>query len=876
MEPMQGSLRGGTRIGIVVLGAIVLAVVGALVLWRRSGAEGRGRGAEPRVEVAAPSGEGEAPSLAPATPAPGASPASARTEAEPEGDRAGADPGEEPGLDLLVVDAVTGEPAAGAALGVRGRDGFDPFDSKATRGVLATTDARGRARLAPSVAGRTVVALLGARSGFVEVDAAARPGDPPVRIELRADWDVEVEVHHADGRRAADIEVGLAVPPGPRTTGLRRRTGADGRVLFPRVGLRMSLAGEPAGEVRLTRALDAPVVVPIDAGEPPDEVLVLVLPACASVAVHVTDVDGAPVADGTDVSLAHLPPGTERDLSPFASEMRETLEAVTHDGLAAFDCVELGGELELTVSPAGVGVVLREFHPAPTRVGQRMELRVRTGLDHPVLVFRALDPDGVPLIGHELGMTVVERAGWMRNAHEQVAWVDSEGRVRLELVAKSEALGSPGEGPTRILTVSAREGELGARVDLSGTFEPGLHEMGDLRLSVAPLFLAGRVVDRAGAPFLGAQVQVYVPVRNGNGTLWYWEVYPRTLTSSGDGSFLHHAFFEDEELLVHAVRTGSGASKESPAGDARRCGAASALVATRTGARGVELVVDAVGSVRGQVLLDAGVPVEAVQVQLVPAGAEESTPARRTTALSPAGAFVFDALAPGPWDLTLSARGKELASLDGLDVPACGVCSDPRLAIDLRGRVGNVRLVLVTDPPQEQLHGELLYGAAGSEKESWSFHWFDGTTVDVLTTLASIDGTLTVDGYRTVHLTGVRGERVVRLEPCPVAHLKLPPGVRLPEPPLYLKATLAPPGASSALDWGGPSFDERRTISCRATATGRLQVYWILERRSAGGASVTTLDLPPQLVELGEGVEPTFELEVEDGALQEAIERSGV
>lgn len=75
---------------------------------------------------------------------------------------------------------------------------------------------------------------------------------------------------------------------------------------------------------------------------------------------------------------------------------------------------------------------------------------------------------------------------------------------------------------------------------------------------------------------------------------------------------------------------------------------------------------------------------------------------------------------------------------------------------------------------------------------------------------------------------------------------------KLPEPPIHVKAVLAPEGDSGgALDWGAPAFGEERETVVDVAGPGRMQVHWLVERRSSGSSMATTLRAEePQTVEV--------------------------
>jgi hypothetical protein len=184
-----------------------------------------------------------------------------------------------------------------------------------------------------------------------------------------------------------------------------------------------------------------------------------------------------------------------------------------------------------------------------------------------------------------------------------------------------------------------------------------------------------------------------------------------------------------------------------------------------------------------------------------------------------------------------------------------------------------MRFVLVSPQPGSELSGTLQYGPSGGAERERHHHWFESSPFDLLARYERIDLLLNVPGYRPVRLNDVAEGREIVLQPALEVRLRLPAGVRLPEPPLFVKATLVFENEEGGLDFGGAAFDERREITCKAPGPGRLLVRWIAEKRGSDGAMATTLqDLPEQFVELPEGAGETLvELVIEDQALAEAL-----
>ncbi|HEX6883234.1 MAG TPA: hypothetical protein VF530_07615 [Planctomycetota bacterium] len=843
-----------------ILAALVLALVAGALWLLRDPAGGRERraskpeaqperGAErtrPTPELApAPFHE------TPAEPASRAEPARAPVVAEPVATPAG------PTWEVAVVEAGSLRPVANAGVWLRPGGNADPLALGALPETEAPhrTDAAGRVRVPAGGEQRIVAAREGARCGVARVEDPAATVE--VRVELHPDFDLPVEVRHAGGAPAEGVPVALSVPPGPRWRASERTTDAEGRVTFAHVGLKMALEREPMGEVRVARALDAPLAQALDARRPPSAPVVFRLPPCATVDVRVRGADGQPAADGTRLALAHLPPGTERDVSPFAHGEREYLEAETKEGLARFACVELGGELEILVRSEGQTPLARVFRPAPARSGAHDEHELALGLTHAVLVYRVLDETGALLADERLSVRREHRSGWNHSDQTDEQRTDAEGRLRVELLDPFR------EGDRRHLTVEARAGAIGARLDLGRPFEPGELDQGDLRLAPPPLVAAGRVTD-AGQGVAGAALTLHHPVLDEDGrSIWYWQDWSRVFESGSGGAFEVRAFLEAPELRLEAHK------------EALR----STVAAFEPGALGLELVLQRGGWIAGRVRLDEGVPVEGISLELRPAGTAGNVPEEQSASVEPDGRFQFSDLSPGTYDLSLGVRGQEgVASVAGLVVLPGEGCRDARLELDLRGRIHWMRFVLVPPAPADALNGSLRHWPSGTSGQRKRYHWFQGSPVDLLALDERIDLILTVPGYRPVRLEGVSEGREILLQAAPTARLQLPPGVRLPEPPFFVKATLVYEDEESGLDFGGAAFDERREIVCRAPGPGKLVVRWIAEKRGSSGASATTMEgIPAQYVELVEDAgEPLFVLAVDDATLQAALASCGL
>ncbi len=852
-------------LGLAVLVAVVLG--GWLLVSRTGGARGPSeRSAAPR-EVDARPAEEPVPSVLAASGGPEEPEAVTRAplaaEPAPAPDSAADSRAEAPPAEFRLVDLVEGGtlrpvPEAEVWFLAWGGDwntlAFERLTGSAgTR--QARTDAAGRVRI-PWPAQESVLVL--ARSGALCGGGPIAP--PPVssevaRLELWPDWGVAIEVEDAAGRPAAGVPVALTLRRESWNAVEHARTDADGRAAFAHVGLQFQLETPSSVVVGVALPLEVPLERRLTAEPAPSEPLRFRLPPGGEVALTLLDRRGEPVADETRVQLGLVRAGEMRDVSPFGRE-RARMDQQSVGGRVRFEHVELGAEVELIVTLAGTSSAQREYFPGPVRAGERVERTLRIGRDLPVLRLRAVDEAGAALAETELELVLEQRSDFLSHRQDQTLRTDREGRFEFEL-AELHA-----EGDQRHATITARAGALGATLDLARVFEPGLTDLGDVVLARAPLLVAGIVRDAAGMGVADARVRLELSPEDaqasgGDG----WESSPLTTTSGTDGAFALHG-------LARAQRTRTWAELARSRSD---------TVEAEPGARDVTLLLRATGSLVGSLRLDPGLSASALAVRIEREGAgAPSHEERSRTYQQPLadGRFHFQGLLPGRYALVVGIEDDEpeLVRVAGVEVRAGEACSDARIqGLDLRGRLHAVRLVLRAPEAEHGLEGLFAYHAPG---ESGTERWraFQGSPVEFLTAWERVDGTLTVQGFRRVVLAGVAGEREVELVPALAVRLVLPTGLPLPEPPVHIKAVLVEPD-SQDIDWSAPVFDAQREIVCRAPAAGRLRVCWIVERRSSGGASATTLAIEPaQYVEVREqDAEQRFELELSGEALRRAL-----
>lgn len=842
----------------VVFGGALL-VIGAF-LYLAGGDRRSGEAARAEVSRGAPVSPALEPARAPEIlPSEGEAPAVRALVARPaEAERESA--AAEGWLEVVLLEAGSRRPVAGAEVwfGPRSEQASAPrpleveeFQRGARR---AESGADGKVRVA--LEGRSVcVAARSAGLFGTGIFTGGEGGGARREVVLHPDWDLEIDVLLASGEPAPDVHVRLERRSGSGNSwseGLR--TDARGRARFPHTGHWLEENAQD-GRVRVDLALDPELAATLARAEPPRAPVVFRLPPLGSVEVSVLEADRTSVDDGTNVVLGIVRPGEERDLSPFRHAERPVITAATRAGVAVFEHVQLGGELEARAARSGANIMTKDWFPAPQRPGERVRRTLVLGQDHPVLVFRALDLQGKPLAGETLEIREWRRQRWMTHHNERTTRTDEHGTFRVDVEGPFR------EGDRHTMIVTANAGQRGASVDLAQEFEPGLNQRGDLVLAPSPLLAAGRVVDGAGNAVAGADVGLEARMASREDQADHWNSWQEGQGTKTDaaGAFAVHGFALADELRL------------TPSSEGKR----GTPVEAAPGARGIELVLIETGGVAGALLVDEGIPREEIQVSLVAEDAQDrpgGSWAWGGADVAADGAFHVDGKLPGSYRLKVSLQDDVvLAEFSDVQVIGGETNRDPRLAaIDLRGKLFAFRLHLVLPEPDPDLSGNLTYRPAGGDGPP-RWHWFRGNPALLLSRHPVIDATLTVQGYRAVELAGlVSGDREVELRPAILVHLELPAHVTLPASPYYLKAALAGEDGGQ-IDWGASAFDEARRSSCRTNA-GRMKVEWLLERRSGGGASATTLDVEPaQYVEVLDRDGQVFVLEAPVEALAKAL-----
>jgi hypothetical protein len=760
--------------------------------------------------------------------------------------------GGSPEADVLVVEVVdraTGAPVADAEVSYREvpqpggvRLGSWSFRRPRRDAPRARTDARGLVRFAVSRE-QTVEVTAEAPRRLAQLEVPADSGggsERRVRVQALADWDLAVEVVDAAGAPVADVAVQCALRTGagtPHALAEEEYTDRGARAVFEHVGFELARSPGVVAELGLDIPQLEPVRVTVEREPPGGAPVRIVLPALGAVEVMVLDADGRPVRDRTSVELVCVRPDGEGGLVEQLRLMHD-VAARTAAGVAVFERVGLGLELELAVQGEHAGEGARLALAGPRIPGERVQAVLQLALETTVLVFRAVDERGQPIAGElSVGKEHQHAGAWSSTSLE--VSTDAEGVFEIAIEPWLR-------GERRLLAVEAPECGLAASLDLSRDFPLARVEMGELVLTPPPLVAEGRVVDTAGRPIEDAVVLVSeARVFGADGELHFARLHDARARTGADGAFRLARRVDGDIVRLELVHPGFLAEPLEVA----------------PGTRGIELIAVGTGGLAGRLLTDS-----LLRPRVYVRGGAGSAPAKGA-AHEADGGFLFATLVPDTYTLSVAVGDDVLIEVGDLVVTAGEVTRDPRIqALDLRGRLHAFTLVLIPPEPDRDLRGTVHFAPAGrGEPERREF--FFGTKVTVLAVEPRIDATLKVQGFRAERLIVSEPRTEVRLRPGIEVVLALPPDLELPARGARIGAALGELGSFSS------TFDERGELRCTAYEAGRTRVHWFLARYSENTMTSGPLTLPTEHhvdVRDVEG-EQRFELPVTNADLAAAL-----
>ncbi|MBI5362388.1 MAG: hypothetical protein HZA53_04355 [Planctomycetes bacterium] len=396
---------------------------------------------------------------------------------------------------------------------------------------------------------------------------------------------------------------------------LEARTGEDGiaTLRHASVALDASIVRDGARwSLALASCIDPPVETPVevlDSGALHE----LVQPDVGNLEVRVEDVDGVPAPDGVEVALVarardgREPATRERAESRIHSAVhpefggREraagVMRATTQGGLARFHGVGLGLEFWVGASRHACSAAAFTNGQGPRDEGETTRIVLRFGEERLVVRGRILDVVGKPLADRAVFSSFhmrPPRGGWSHpqrlhvlppmqvasalRAHEVLGHGEPRTAADGRYSADCGWHGLPGGTLVWVVQCCAGTPDHAlAEVAIPAPNERGIVEVGDVRLTPAPVILEGRVVDELGAPV------VSVTIHPGGDD----EAMNQSLAVDEHGRFMLRGFALAPEVGALAVDVRFGAERSGM---------------RKVGARDVEIVLRRTGEIVGRIL----------------------------------------------------------------------------------------------------------------------------------------------------------------------------------------------------------------------------------------------------------------------------------
>ena len=596
--------------------------------------------------------------------------------------------------------------------------------------------------------GDTILALEEVESDRVEVEPG---GSAPPTIRLRAVSELAVRVVDASRQPRGGIPVHFDFRRGSRYSGGPLRVvsqESDGIARFASLPRARREGEAPATEAFLAAGIvqSEPDWQPISLDPWPSEPVELVLPATGEVLVVVT---GLPPGTRGWCELGVLEPGR-----PVGRMIRGGSASVSvEEGEALFPLVGLGLELGATVHLEGTGSSHTGRLTGPVRSGGRCTLRIDLA-SRPVLVGRLLGDDGEPVGKGEWHITILSE----ELNHGTSLETDADGGFRFVLSERMQ------RGKLKSLQIEPRRDPRNeepsepreAVADLPPSLGPGIHQLGDLSMKEPHVLAAGRVVDHAGTPVAGARVfLMQLAFRSPQDGQEHWRIVrtiENVVRTGDDGKFRCHGKlrFDQSELRVHGELEGHFQLDPLPC---------------TPGSEGLVVVLQQSGALAYELLAPEGMDRRQwPSMKLVAAGGGGDPLQQRPNTREPKEEL-WDSIPPGTYTLSLHhdcALGP-LLEVAGIVIAPNQTTRDSRLLpLDLGQAMRLVRIT-VLDSAGAPFEPDLMFiylheNRAGGESVQ---RQPDGSFLIPTGNSESVDLIIRSDGYRSVHIEGLDGDREV-------------------------------------------------------------------------------------------------------------------
>lgn len=488
-----------------------------------------------------------------------------------------------------------------------------------------------------------------------------------------------------------------------------------------------------------------PVETPIDFNNLPEEPPVLVLPEAGQVEVHIVNAEGELQTEDYMVNLAIIDPNEVRSNSSGPDHWEEPLEHLAgraSNGKAYFPLVAFGQHLEVRV--VSMDGERREVinGPGPVRGGKPVVFTLSPAVKHPILIGRVLNAEGMVGKNLNLDTRIKQKSQNGSSTHNASLRTDEEGRFRFLLDEEFEP------GSTRSLTLimkpTKRKPMRSVKIDLSRSFGPGEHDLGDLVVMIPPLVASGVVLNADGEPLRKAKVK---PERkhywgeDADNFYWsgYWEL--RTDTES-DGSFKIHGEFEAGEYRLQVSHDDHSITTKE----------------INLGSADVLIQMEAAVQVEGRVLLDDHVDRNGVSVYLVRPESEHSGVRSFHSELGKDGKFSFKGQEVGSASLRVESEflDEVFIEFEDLELVAKGGMQEiPE--IDLRGQLLSFKIKVIDEDGKKVEQVEII-GEDGQSRSGWRQN-----PISIVSAKPALTLEVGAQGYRSQKLTGLREDTEVTL-----------------------------------------------------------------------------------------------------------------
>jgi hypothetical protein len=462
-----------------------------------------------------------------------------------------------------------------------------------------------------------------------------------------------------------------------------------------------------------------------------DTTVPIEVPPFGALEVAVHDFDDRELAKGAEVEL--VPLGLQ---PPFGADPPQALV-----GRARFPAVAVGVEARLEARILDglerLGPILGSV--TIPRAGETIAVVLGGPNSVPVLVGRALDPNGAPLARTTIDVQIVTPPSDLSARFPPRLVTDESGGMRILVPGWSA-----GGGVLRLVVAPTSERKiLTALVTVADGLSIGEHPIGDVVLSGLPRLVDGFVVDQLGHGLENARVEVFQ--RSAGGEVWKG-VGCGTVTGRW-GKFSIDADPTGSELAITAV--------------VKDCERRSPLTFQR-GTRGIEIALERWASIDAKVPIDAGL--EPQQFQLLwtvkdANGVETrcNLPGRRTRSHDGVERtwFQHTQLRAGRGTLAVQTRGMTLIELANFELLP-GPNPEVLRGVDLRDCIRSFALHIVDQNGDDIANGQIHFRASGTE-EPWRVTQFRRGRVEIVSLAAALDVSMFGPPGRMTHYERVRG-----------------------------------------------------------------------------------------------------------------------